>query len=135
MVASRQLGDLLVWIKDLQESSIDADTRSAALQQRMEAKYDAMAKDVVDRTADAPVGQRACRVPIADDPAESKSSSKSSRASAKADDKEENAGYTCIPECLPFKIDSPSSASAATTAAGRTYALKEVIIHFRMEAD
>lgn len=134
------MGDLLVWIKDLQESSIDADTRSTVLQQRMEAKYDAMSKDVIDHTADAPVGQRACRVPVADDSAESKTtgSSKSSRASAKAEEKEENAGYTCLPECLPFKYDLPSSTmttAAAASTAGHTYALKEVIVRFRMEAD
>ncbi len=106
--------------------------------QRLDAKYEAMEKSAIESTADACVGQRACMTPnFANNShiAESKVS-RSTEASAKVDEKFENLGYTCVSECLPYKIETISGVLIDTSdSTSRGMQLNEMIVKFRLDPE
>lgn len=130
--------DLLDWIKDMKDSILSNQERLESRVQRLDAKYEAMEKSAIESTADASVGKRACLTPnFADNShiAESKVN-QSTAASAKADEKFENLGYTCITECLPYKIETMSGVSIDTSdSTSRGMQLQEMIVKFRLDPE
>jgi hypothetical protein len=132
-LAPEELSDLLDWMKDLRQTAESSEARTDANSRRLEDKYSAMEKSVIMDTSDAPVGQRACRLPNVSESDEKPTSTKGS-SSAKAEEKDENHGYTCIAECLPYKVENNGDTPTASATA-RTHPLVENIVKFRLESE
>lgn len=125
---------LLDWFKELRQEKDSIEQRAEKLSQRLDAKYERLEKELIDETADQSIGTRPCRIPVSSSKLSDFSESKRSDigSSRTAEDKDENRGYICISECLPYKIEATA---AAAPIMNRTYSLREVIVKFRLESE